>query len=185
MIIGISGKIGSGKDTVTEIIIEILRKYNYTCEHRKFSTRLKEVVAALTNTTYRLQNSHKGKDTKDPYLGYSYGQLQQIVGTTLRENISNDIWVNLSSYPSNSNFLIFSDVRFPNEYHFIKSKGGLILRVNGDPLNVRSKSSRDLNHISENSLDNFQFDTVFENNSSLEDLKNQVYNWIYYIIYKE
>jgi hypothetical protein len=51
--------------------------------------------------------------------------------------------------------------------------GGYLIRLNGDPLNIRANENRDLNHQSETDLDNYKgFDFVFENESPIEKLDN-------------
>jgi len=61
MIIGISGKIGAGKDNVKDILIRYFESNGRTVECRAFAKKLKETVAILTDTTYDEQCSHVGK----------------------------------------------------------------------------------------------------------------------------
>jgi hypothetical protein len=71
------------------------------------------------------------------------------------------------------------DVRFVNEALLIKDFGGLVVRVirtqDGVPV---IDPNRDPNHPSETNLDNFEFDHVFHNDGSLEDLYAQVREFI-------
>lgn len=66
MIIGVSGKIGSGKDTLADylrdvFLIDLSSRYTYIGVKR-FSGKLKEIVALLTNTTPEYCNSRDGKN---------------------------------------------------------------------------------------------------------------------------
>ena len=93
----------------------------------------------------------------------------QILGQSLRDNLSPDVWVNalFVMYSSNENWVV-TDVRMPNEAKAIKDRGGIIIRVN------RNTEYND-NHISETALDNYKdFDFVIDNNEGLEKLVKKV-----------
>lgn len=144
---------------------------------------------------------------------YTVREILQLVGTdTMRNVIHEDVWVNALfadyvkrtcdeetgiqwghyEYPN----WIVTDVRFPNEADAIKSRGGLLIRVNRNrelrdpegfvaeaigtglhglvapmPLGkeLYDKAVRD-QHPSEISLDNYQFDEVVDNNGSMKQL---------------
>ena len=65
---------------------------------------------------------------------------------------------------------IISDVRFPNEAQAIKDKGGVVIRVER-PTDASTQEHR---HISETSLDNWDFDYKIIKDGSLEDLVKKV-----------
>ena len=50
-------------------------------------------------------------------------------------------------------FMLVPDVRFANEADPIRARGGLMLRIEGDPLNQRGDGTRDDNHPSETAMD--------------------------------
>lgn len=175
MLIGISGKIGSGKDTAKDIITAQLQKQNLTVEHRSFGARLKETVAIMTGTTYELQCTHEGKNTLDPTLQLTYGVIQQKVGEALRKGISSDIWVRLAfSKPLTADITIYSDLRYPEEYWEMEKRGAFLIRMEGDPTGTRKNSTRNLNHSSEIALDNFPFYETLHNNGTLEELRDEI-----------
>ena len=73
-------------------------------------------------------------------------------------------WDQESKTPSSSLCWIVSDVRFENELRAIKERGGIVIRLEGDPVGMRARSSRDPNHVSETALDKFEdFDLVLQN----------------------
>jgi hypothetical protein len=78
-----------------------------------------------------------------------------------------------SSYNDNENYII-DDVRFKNEADIIKEKGGILIRLEGDPKGIRAKDLRDPNHISEIALDDYdKFDIKYNSDKDyLEDLLN-------------
>ena len=78
---------------------------------------------------------------------------------------------------------VITDTRFPNEAQAIKDRGGLLIRVNRNMIITDNKdgtitlSGNPENfklHPSETSLDNYQFDEIIDNNSSIEEFIEQV-----------
>lgn len=97
MIIGISGKMGSGKDTVAKYLyvkFQMLKRLEnggvIVC---RFAERLKRVTSILTQTSYDDQLSRQGKQKVPPGFTESLGTLQQKVGMALREHIHPDVWI--------------------------------------------------------------------------------------------
>jgi hypothetical protein len=63
---------------------------------------------------------------------------------------------------------IITDCRFPNEAKAIKDRGGMIIRIKRPGVTAVNA------HPSETSLDDYPFDAVIDNDSTIEDLYNQV-----------
>jgi hypothetical protein len=164
MIIGISGKKGSGKDTVATFIKEFLPQY----ENKSFAGKLKEMIAILLNVSTEQLEDRGYKESNLGWLNSSPRELMQKLGTEWGRSIDEDIWVKalLADYDINENWII-TDVRFPNEADAINKAGGVVIRV------YRGDSSD--THPSETSLDNYP-DFVYKivNTGSLKDLRNQV-----------
>lgn len=102
----------------------------------------------------------------------TYRQFMQLLGTEVGRNLHQNIWVNstFANYNENSKWII-SDVRFPNEVEAIKSKGGILIRIN------RPGFENTDEHKSETALDNYDgFDYVIENDSSIDDLIHKIHN---------
>lgn len=202
MIIGISGKKQSGKNTVADILsylyysklngweisfldlitvcrktelTEILSMYQYA-----IAEPLKEIVCVLTGCELSdLENeSFKNSNIPEgifPKKTPTYRQLMQYLGTDIfRKNIHYDFWINLTiSKVLKESFCIITDVRFPNEANAILQNKGGVIRVERDNLDS------DDCHFSETALDTFDsFDYVIKNNGTLEDLYNQVVDFV-------
>lgn len=116
--------------------------------------------------------------TGDPYRKrMTVRELLQRLGTdAIRNNLHDNAWVNalMSEYrpPKLSEYYpskwIITDVRFQNEAHAIKERGGFIVRVHRPgvgPVN---------NHPSETSLDEWPFDYILTNDTDLAGLKESV-----------
>lgn len=175
MLIGISGKIGSGKDTLAELII----KNDPSFVQKRFADKLKEIVMILGGVSHEDAYSQEGKNKFVKEFGMTIGQMQQTLGTEVFGAWDEETWIKalFSGYGSDQgsrkpNWVI-SDVRFKNEADRIKLHGGILIRLNGDPAKVRENSNRDLNHASETSLDEYpHFDYVYNNDISLNALES-------------
>lgn len=99
--------------------------------------------------------------------------LIQQIGTEVCRQIHPDFWVNslFKDYTSESKWII-SDCRFDNEAEAIKSRGGIIIKVERD---VDSQDS----HVSEKGVSDKYVDIVIDNNGSMEDLVEEVKTILY------
>ena len=187
MIIGISGKAQSGKDTVCKMIAYTVWYYNYSQRlepfgidhykshmysiwgvdywHVSFANKLKQCLSVILNThTVDVFESNDFKKSEIDWLGMTVRELLQKFGTAIRNEVCDDFWVKacLKDYEKGDNWLI-SDVRFKSEAKGIKDLEGIIVRVNREGAGAG-------NHISEIDLDDYSFDYVIDNNGSMEDL---------------
>ena len=172
MIIGISGKIGSGKDTAGQILQE------YTgWEIYKFADALKDCVCRIIGCT---REQLEDREFKEISLGPVWGNLTprtilQKMGTEGgREAIYDDVWVNatFAGLDPDSDNMIITDMRFLNELEAVKSRGGLTIRINRGEGNTGD-------HPSETALDDANFDYVIDNNGTIEDLTISIVHFIY------
>lgn len=168
MVIGISGKIGSGKDAFADLFIEhVYEEYGAAFENKKFAYNLKKIVSVLAGIPMEDVLSREGKLKYLPEWGMTVGEMQQKVGTeAVRNNIHNDAWVLslFGTYKEDEDYWIVTDVRFKNEAEIIKKKGGVIIRLEGDPNNSRAGDDRNMSHQSEIDLDDYvRFDYVYQN----------------------
>ena len=179
MIIGISGKAGSGKDTAAKML-EVLyanpdisyedfanRRYkNFTdIQIVHFADTLKETAQVLFRIGEWETNTQEGKKTTIEWIGKTVRELLQGVGQGLRDAIDPNLWVKIlfANTEDWSNYII-ADVRYPNEIKAIKERNGILLRID-------RKGAGAGNHSSETALDNYkEWDVHIENNGSIEDL---------------
>lgn len=157
-IIGISGKIGAGKDTLADLIKGVDSEW----EIKSFAYNVKMVCALITGVPMSEQLSRHGKNQPIPGdWGFTVGQLQQHVGTVLRE-IDRRIWIKslFADYHSVSKWII-TDLRFANEAQAVRDRGGYLVRIDGSRTGPQG---RDPNHISETELDSWEdWDCRFDN----------------------
>lgn len=159
-IIGLSGKIGAGKTTFSNYL---QTKYE-GLEPHSFAENIRQMMAIFINRPVDRLRSATDKETMT-CMGKTVGVLLQELGTEVGRKVNPDAWVLslFEYYDRETSYWIIDDVRFPNEADFIKKMGGCVIRLNGDPGNVRKNSTRDLNHISETALDDYtDFDVVID-----------------------
>lgn len=99
----------------------------------------------------------------------SFRQLMQFVGTeVVRGVISNTFWIDvLHNQIKNKNRVVITDARFPNERQYIRKRNGKLLLVK------RNTKLND-NHISENQLNEKEFDGVIDNNKDIPYLEYKI-----------
>ena len=171
MIIAISGKIGSGKTTVTEFLIKNLKDYNF--KKKSFAYNVKKICSILTGQPLYKFKSREGKSEYMSDWKLTIGQIQPLLAEDcIRKNLSPDAWVIslFATYNKECNWIV-DDLRYRNEFSYLKEHGAILVRLNGDPYSLNSKDSRNKNHISEVDLDDCkEFDIYFQNEPPIENL---------------
>ena len=190
MIISISGRIGSGKDTVANIIEQVSPSNNW--QIKKFAGKLKDIAELLTGIPkIHFEDQEFKKTSMAPEWNMTYRDFLQRIGTeAMRNGLHENVWVNalFSDYKATTiavgsnefditekdvlpNWLI-TDTRFPNELEAVKQHNGITIKVIRDSGNTVGTL-----HSSETALDHYtNWDYVIDNNGSIEDLKAQIFS---------
>jgi len=137
MIIGLSGKKGSGKSTVAEY----LRK-RYDFEELAFATALKRACIEIFGLSeHQVFGTQEDKEKIDPFWKVSPRQILQTVGSTVRNLESvmpqfKSIWIRRVESDMNKIIattlnpqIVVSDVRYPDEAELIRSVDGIIINI--------------------------------------------------------
>ena len=190
ILIGLSGKMGVGKDYIAHnILMPYLEKKNIKTLMIAFADQIKVNTSVKHNI-----NLFDMYDTKNENIR----RLLQKEGTENgRDKYGDNIWINyvdkwtdIYSKRGIQAFIIM-DVRFKNEADYIKSKNGLLIRIEAPLRNkeriINEKNSLEIQkHISEIDLDDYKFDNIINNdyisNEENELLNKDVKNQIYEII---
>lgn len=172
MIIGLTGKAGSGKDLVADII----------CRHRRavkmaWADTLYEALAAITGMTVEQLQCRETKEVPIAWLGKSPRELLQTLGSEWgRMLVHRDMWVRIGMRRAREAVLqgydvIFVGTRFDNEAHAVREEGGQIWRVERDDL---SQHGTKTSHFSEAPLPDFLVDRTIFNNGTIDELERAV-----------
>ena len=167
MIIGLSGKARSGKDTVADALVS-----KRTFVRIGMADQMKTVVALLFG--WNSEHTHgRLKETIDDFWGMSPRQVMQRFGTdAMRREFGDDFWVRtmerqLARYAAGTNFVI-PDIRFPNEAEMVKRLGGQVWRLERLDGPVIEAST----HPSETALDDYKgFDKILRAPTGVENLQ--------------
>jgi hypothetical protein len=130
MLIGMVGFAGSGKGTVSDILV------GQGFKKMAFADPVKDAVSAIFGWNRSLlegdtKESRDFRETYDPFWDATPRKMLQLMGTEAGRNVfRDDIWIrSMEARMSQYKDVVIADVRFSNEIQFIKSKGGFIVCV--------------------------------------------------------
>ncbi len=182
MIIGISGKIRSGKSRVAKTIIKILKKKGKTGVVKSFAEPIYKMISEMYENDIEIIKEHKQDNTPiyiktprtDSHDGFkitNYRKVMQIIGSGMRNYVDSDVWVNglfgVNNEKLDDSIWIIEDMRFPNEAKRIRDCNGLLIRVERD---IHQPNA----NIMENSLNDWtDWDLVIENNFETKEKRNK------------
>jgi hypothetical protein len=198
MIIGVTGLIGSGKDTVANYLTTF-----HGFKKLSFAGSLKDAVASvfgwdremLEGTT---KSSREWREQVDPWWANRLDiphltprWILQYWGTEVcRNSFHNDIWVASvqNKLRKATDDIVITDCRFANEVLVIKEVGGVTIRVErgsrpdwyavAEAYNAGTESKEELDkfniHASEYSSVGLDYDHWLDNNQTIDDLHNKV-----------
>lgn len=198
MIIGVTGFIGSGKDTIADYLCTF-----HGFKRMSYAASLKDAVAAVFgwNREY-LEGSTKAsrawREQKDIWWSERLGMditprwVLQYWGTEVcRNGFHKDIWVASveNKLRQTDENIVITDCRFANEIQSIKNVGGYTMRVNrgqppawydaavsynkGDIAKISVLESYSV-HASEYSSVGLDYDFYIDNNGTIDELHKQV-----------
>lgn len=204
MIIGICGFIGSGKDTVADYLTNFHEYRRESFANSLKDAVSMVFGWDRTMLEGRTKQAREWREQRDEWWSNRLGMditprwILQYWGTEVcRKAFHDDIWIASveNKLRSSKDDIVISDCRFPNEIKSIKEAGGIVVRVvrgpepewydaavsvnrgpNGNTTWSLSKKKLDELgiHASETAWVGTNFDFVLYNNSSIDDLYEQI-----------
>ena len=165
MLIGFSGKKGSGKSYFANYLVN-----NKLFIKLSFASPLKEITKILFNLSDEDVKDPIKKELINPKFNASPRELMQWLGTDImREefnkkfNYSGSIWIDsvkdkVKTLLDDNKDVVIDDVRFQNEVDMIHSLGGIVINLRNDLDNTLNNSTS--THSSENQKLTFNYEFV-------------------------
>lgn len=170
-LIGITGKAGTGKDTLAKIIVEEYGFAQYALAHP-----MKAAMCAAFDLPMHVFEDRELKEQTIAWIGKSPRQLMQLFGTEFgRRLVRDEIWLMVAerrrewlASTDTCSGMVVSDIRFPDEAAWIRACGGLLIHL--DRPGVEAVSA----HSSENGVSMEDGDALIQNNGSIDDLSDKL-----------
>lgn len=203
MILGVTGFIGSGKDTVADYLCTF-----HGFKRLSFAASLKDAISNIFGWDRELlegttKTSREWREKIDPWWSERLGKeitprwVLQYWGTEVcRNGFHPDIWVASveNKLRNTKDNIVITDCRFINEVEAIKRAGGITCRVErgsrpnwyDDAVNLnkgpkqigwaiaKDRLSKAGVHASEYSSVGLEYDYYIDNNGSIDELHNQI-----------
>lgn len=167
-LVGITGKAGSGKDTLA---------YMMGFERYAFASPLK---AGLTAMGFP-EPERKLKESKIPGFDFTWRLAAQKLGTEWGRSLQADIWLAMAERARKAcpaSVLVITDVRFHNEADWVRDHGVLV-HVRGRTTISDPKTA---GHASEIELPVMDGDHLIKNSGSLSDLQRSASTLAQYVL---
>ena len=169
-VICISGKAGSGKDTVAEILQqELINFYGDGVVH--------VLIIHYADLLKHILKSYFNWDGKKDERGR---EMLQKIGTNVVRKADENFWVDfvakfLKIFDPIWDIAVIPDARFTNEIAVLSAEGFNVFAIrvsrNENPSQLTSEQKT---HESETSLDNYKFDAQIDNDGTIEELREKV-----------
>lgn len=184
--IAISGKASSGKNTLAKIIASASCDNATPHNFMAFADPIKEIIMLMFPNAKRecLFGSSKLRSEIIPNAfkdgePLSYRQALIDIGTRARE-YNNVVWVDnfhkrwdvWNKNHSEPNLVVVTDVRFREEFDYLKSNKFFIIRLSRCGKSVLD----DVSETKQESILDNEFDYIINNDKSLKDLREKVVN---------
>lgn len=131
MIIGLTGKAGSGKDTVADYLVG-----DYGFKKYSLALSIKRAIAAMFDVNEEFLDDRALKESPRPELcGFSYRELAISLGSdwgrdTFHKSFGKTLWLLLADkHIDFTKNIVIPDIRFQDEVDWLESKGGVLVHI--------------------------------------------------------
>lgn len=189
MLIGLVGLIGSGKDTVADLLV---KQHHYLRD--SFAKSLKDAVSAIFGWDRELlegatQESRMWRERIDAYWSNKLDRavtpryVLQYWGTeVMRGHFHDNIWIDSFTSRYHGGRVVISDTRFINEIKTIRELDGKVVLVRRGPIPTQAEMQERSVHQSEWDWIGQHFDHEIDNSGNLDALRTQVDDMISHLL---
>lgn len=176
IIIGFGHRSRMGKDTAAGFTVGYIRqtKKKVLCVKKAFASKMKSMThelyawAGLQDEAFYEQeeNAHL-RNTILPAIGKTPVEIWIEFGTSVGRAIYKDTWLRyVTEFPCD--YMIVSDVRFPNEADYIIDNGGYVFKIHNPSVEFR-------NSVADKALDYYSnWSDIIINDKGLRELNDAV-----------
>jgi len=166
MVLGISGKIHTGKTALSELVTDMLTDYGISVARVSFGSLLKEEASKRFGFPIQYCYCAAGKERVIfhpdlPSQSMTVREILQWWGTDVRRAENPAYWVHameMHRFMIDADVIIIDDVRFPNEADWVlHSQGGMLVRLFPYDGWIPGPYAE---HVSETALDRYKFSTT-------------------------
>lgn len=166
-VVGLIGRMGSGKSTAASYFVE-----NYGFTLVKFAHPLKAMLVSLGLEPEQLEDAELKKMPSEVLCGKTPRDAMQTLGTEWgRDMIGQNLWINAwQRLASHYNFVVVDDVRFPNEAQRVIELGGRLIKIERP-----GHEPADRDHASERYVDDLPYHALVLNDGPIDRLGQRAY----------
>lgn len=167
LVIVLSGKARSGKDTSLEILKRKYEQIGKKVISLYYASYIKEYAKKIS--------SWDGNDENKPRA-----LLQELGTDIIRNTIDKNFFINriiedIKVYSKFFDIIIIGDARFPEEIDYIKKEFNKVISVHINRKDMNLLTKEEKKHVTETALDNYKrYDYEINNDGSIEDLKTKL-----------
>jgi len=176
LLIGITGKARSGKDTIAEILHT---HYEFTCT--AFAGPLKAAALIAFSDEPSKFSTQEGKASTNHYWSMTRRKMLQDFGEAMCKEFGEQFWIkrwflDYSKF-KDTDHIVVTDVRKDIEASFIRAMGGVVVHVQREGAGLQGAEGQ---HVTERGVERVKGDVVIRNDGSIADLHGPIANLVEY-----
>lgn len=167
LLIGITGKARSGKDTLADILFT-----HHEFTPTAFAGPLKEACMSAFDEDWDNFTTQEGKASINTYWDMTRRKILQDFGECMCKTFGEDFWIKrwMIDYADldHTDHIVVTDVRKDIEANAIRGLGGVIVQLQRDGAGLAGTEAQ---HVTEQGVTLLKGDVIVRNNGTIEELR--------------